>query len=565
MTSAVPVRNDLAPGKPSRPSRSPSRSWRTEAPAIVLFDRGRRLGTLAAAAAGRKRAAVADAALSLGNAGPVREAVGGAVVGGGSLGAGEAVVATDGSVLAGGAAGSSGAGVAGGSIPTASRVPMGAMGSRRRVLVAAGAFGAVGMLVVPLPAGAAAPAPCERAERYSAQSGSQILRVNALGSGDAKTASEVHIGDAKSAMVAQASVSSAAVARMIDAVDEDASGKPTEALQQQAPPTNKKPNQRDIGSVDVGPFSLGDGTVTTHARWEAGMACGATVGDVTRSTARLRNAGILADGDSALVRVPGKIESESTTRLERRGNAVATVASATLDSGAFELLDGAVKIKILKTPSLRTSMSIKDGGEVRYIPASLEVSGEGIDTARLDTAGDEVEITLDEPVEESGEAEHGRPGLLGETRLLEGGDGASLPRVPGVPEVAETEAGTAPLAGPGTKVRISLGDVRQAARGRAIAARAAALSVTITQGAPAARKPGYGSDGGVLTFDMGVLEAASVAPETAGGVSAGETAGEGGGLPITGPRVDVLALSGVALLIAGTGALIFGMRGRSRS
>ncbi|MEV4703637.1 hypothetical protein [Actinoplanes sp. NPDC049316] len=596
MASAVPVRDDLA--QPATPARH-SRSWMTQAPAIVRFDRGRRLGHLAAAA-GRKRSAATETQLTMAaeadlttvdatsSAGVGGNAASGGVPAGGRAAASRAAAtraaATRAAATAGHAAAacaspaSAAAGVrteggAAASPGAAAGVGAGGRGGagsrRRRVLVAAGAVGAVGMLAVPLPAGAA-PAPCEQAERYAAQSGSQILRLNALGAADGKPASEIHVGDAKSAMVAQAPVSSAAVARMIDAV-----GAPeglSEALQQQAPPTNNKPNRRATGAADTGPISLGDGTLTTHAQWEAGMACGATDGEVTRATARLRDAGILADGDSALVRVPGKVESESTTEVERHGAAVATVASAGLEAGTFELLDGAVKVAIRKAPSLRASMSMKDGGEVRYIPATVEVSGEGFKTERLDTAGDEIEVTLHEPTkeatsEESGTAPSGLLGALGKTRLLGGGDGAPLPGVPELPQVTEPRTETAPVVEPGTKVRISLGEVRQAARGRAIAARASALSVTITQGGPDDRtKPGYGgSDAAVLDFDMGVLEAAAVAPETAGGVSGAEAAGEGGGLPITGPRVDVIALSGVALLIAGTAALIFGMRGRSRS
>ncbi len=551
-----------------------------EAPAIVRFDRGRRLGQLAAAAAVRKRPVAAKATLSseeladravdgAGCAGGVASASRvGSVSGAGSATAGSvssAGSATGGSVS--GAASVSGTACAGGA-GTAVGVGRGGAGSRqRRFLLAAGAVGAVGMLAVPLPAGAA-PAPCEQAERYSAQSGSQILRLNALGSTGGQARSEVHVGDAKSAMVAQAPISSAAVARVIDAVEDEGSQELSGALQQQAPPTNKRPNRRTTGAADVGPISLGAGTLSTHAQWEAGMACGVTYGEVTRATARLRDAGIGADGDAALVRVPGKVQSESTTELERHGDAAATVASAGLDVGTFELLDGAVKVAVRKAPSLRASMSIKDGGEVRYIPATVEVSGAGFKTERLDTAGDEIEITLHDPkkgtgAEEAGNAAPGLLGALGKTRLLGDGDGASLPGVPELPEIAEPRTETAPVTEPGTKVRISLGDVRQAARGRAIAARAAALSVTITQAASDHRtKPAYGE--GVLDFDMGVLEAAAVAPETPGAVSGAEAAGSGGGLPITGPRVDVMALSGVALLIAGTAALIFGMRGRPR-
>src|SRR3954469_19609862 len=51
--------------------------------------------------------------------------------------------------------------------------------STTRARLKAAALGVVGALLVPLPA-AAAPAPCEQALRYAAQSGSQLLRIGNL-------------------------------------------------------------------------------------------------------------------------------------------------------------------------------------------------------------------------------------------------------------------------------------------------------------------------------------------------------------------------------------------------
>ncbi|OJF13873.1 hypothetical protein [Couchioplanes caeruleus] len=471
-----------------------------------------------------------------------------------------------------------------GDSPAGDAAPTGGIRThRRRALVVGGVASAVGMLFVPLPADAA-PAPCEQAQRYSAQSGSQILRLTHLAAGSKRPGDQdMNVGEAKSAMVAQAQISSAAVARMIDV---EGGGKPaglSEVVHQQAPPTNAKPERRATKAADVGPLSLGAGGLTTHARWEAGMACGAADGEVTRAAARLREAGI-----AGLARIPGKVESESTTKLEGRGATATTVATAGLGGGDLDLLDGAVHVKIVKAPSLRASMSIKDGGEVRYAPAVIEVSGQGFKTERLDTAGDTVEITVDGKGESdsagagdraddgTGDSEDagkrdesGVTGLVGKMpvvgQVLNSGNPLPLPEVPGVPDVAQPDRETAPSVESGTKVRISLGDVRQAARGRAIAARATALSVMVAHGSSEGRtKPGYG-DSVALAFDMGMLEAAAVAPESVPGGVSDAAAGAGAGLPITGPRVDVIALSGVALLIAGAAALIFGTRGRSRS
>jgi hypothetical protein len=321
------------------------------------------------------------------------------------------------------------------------------------------------------------------------------------------------------------------------------------------------------------------------------------------------------------------------------------VAAASMAGGKVQLLGGAVTVKVVKPPSLLATMSGADGGEVRYEPAVIEVSGEGFETARLDTAGDNVELRLDENGEaapgqgkarkdetesskdhnagnradkdnNADEADNGQDsGGAGKTgpddkRVHKGGTeapgasndnirkpGASasdhdkngngllsalpgagalspvpplpLPTIPGVPPIADPGTGqgteAAPATGPGTTVAISLGDVRQAVSGHAIAAKATAMTIAITKGPD---RQAYGDStpnrtGVVLDLDMGLLEVAAVAPEPAAGPS-GVVSGDGGGLPITGPRVDVLALAGVALLIAGAAALIFGMRGRPR-
>jgi hypothetical protein len=153
---------------------------------------------------------------------------------------------------------------------------------------------------------------------------------------------------------------------------------------------------------------------------------------------------------------------------------------------------------------------------------------------------------------------------------LKSGSPLPLPTAPGVPSVRrEDEA--AQVAGSGTKLRISLGDVRQAMSGHAVAARATTIKIALTQGSPSDQtKDGYGHgapnrSGVVMDLDVGVLEAAAVAPEPLPGGVQDATSGQGGGLPITGPRVDFLAIAGVALLVLGAAAMVFGMRrGRPR-
>jgi hypothetical protein len=513
-----------------------------------------------------------------------------------------------------------------------------------RKWTSAAVLGVVGTLFVPLPA-AAAPAPCEQAERYAAQSGAGLIRIERLdlrpiGRTD-KAITGIRVGDAKSAMVAQSSVNAAALGRMLDGGPKDRKDL-TGILQQTAPPSHREAKRRTIKATDVGPLSLGRGELTAHARWEAGMACGAAAGEATRATAALSRAGLLEDGDDALIRVPGSFSGLSTTGVERRGSGARTVASASLAGGTAEVLGGAVRIKVIKAPSLLAAMSTGGGGEVRYLPAVLEVSGDGVETARLDTAGDSVEVVLDDgeddddggrgrsaaDKDQGGERGGANAGLLnggnlgilgaGGSRGTEAGEDAagrepgdadvtdrrgdaagkakpktkgkakksgllgglpnlgtltSLapvplsagPSLPGLPVISDPPAESTPAVSPGTRVRISLGDVRQAASGHAIAAKAAAIRVLITEG-PNRRAYGNGKGGVVLDLEMGLLDAATVSPEPTGvgGDDPTPNGVAGGGLPITGPRVDVIALTGLALLIAGTGALVFGMRGRSR-
>ena len=540
--------------------------------------------------------------------------------------------------------------------------------STTRARLKAAAFGVVGALLVPLPA-AAAPAPCEQPLRYAAQSGAQLMRIADLNLGpagrDDEPIKDLGLGEVKSALVAQSQVNAAALGRLLDGGPANRKAL-TEVVRQTAPPNHQEPEQRKHRATEAGPFRLGKSELTMQARWDARMGCGNVTGEATRAETELRRAGVLEDGDESLVRVPGKISGLSTTAMERRGPAARAVAAASMAGGKVELLGGAIKIKIVKPPSLLATMSGTDGAEVRYQPAVLEVSGEGFESARLDTAGDNVELRLDEdgkpdpgedgnparqdsnratqdgdpagadsdpasgqdgdPARADSDPASGQGGAVGqgggagagEQGGGEGGGGTSgagdagasndnvrkpgaltgnsdkddagsgdgksegglfgrlpkigalgsagpvpMPSIPGVPPlVTPPDTEDTPVAGPGTTVRISLGDVRQAVFGHAVAAKATAMTITIAKGTD----PQSGADksSGLLDLDMGLLEVAAVAPEPAGGVSGAVDGQGGGGLPITGPRVDVMALTGLALLIGGAAALIFGMRGRSR-
>jgi hypothetical protein len=357
-------------------------------------------------------------------------------------------------------------------------------------------------------------------------------------------------------MIGNARTKSAAVARVVNGKGE--LGKP---LLQQTPPDNKRAAKRSTPAGTAGPVAIGAGEIGVHARWADGMACGVTAGEAGRSDAAVDSVDIL---DGALVRMTERVSSSSRTGLERDGGDARTVATATAGTGRIDLAGGKVQIRVLRAPKLTASMSATKRGEIRYEPAVVEVSGDGVQRKRLDTAGDQVDITL-RPDRRAMES-------IPLSELVDAGTAAGLPlpTIPELPSVAGQDIESAPAGGPGTRVRVSLGDVRQATKGHAIAARATAIKVAISQDeATGGRdRSGYGDKPRStvsLALGVGLLEAAAVAPEPvrkpAGGVSPA-VGGTGGGLPITGPRLDLLAYGGGGLLVAGIIAVFAGMRRR---
>jgi LPXTG-motif cell wall-anchored protein len=378
----------------------------------------------------------------------------------------------------------------------------------------------------------------------------------------------VGLGEARTALIGNARANSAAVARMVDGTGP---GSLTKPLEQQAPPAAGRGLSRSTPASTVGPLTLGRGELDAGAQWDAAMACGNTAGEAARSSASLGRVDLLRTRDGALVGVPDKISSLSTTALERRGSEPRTVASATVSAGRLTLADGKIRVRVLRAPMLTVSMATGSGGEVRYQPAVVEVAGPGITTKRLSAVGDSVDISLGD-VERSSESTPlgGLPSLNG---LLPGAP-LPLPTVPGLPSLGAPDSESAPAVGDGTKVRISLGEVRQATNAHAIAATAAAIKIAVSACFPAdaddhssgARNhKGYGGPGGsslVAELGFGVLEAAAVAPE-APVINSGVSA-SGGGLPVTGPQAGLIAIGGAGLLAAG-GAALFLTRRRRRS
>ncbi|MBM2618028.1 hypothetical protein JIG36_20950 [Actinoplanes sp. LDG1-06] len=361
--------------------------------------------------------------------------------------------------------------------------------------------------------------------------------------------SEIGLGEARTAMIAKARISAAAYARLLDGSGHPAVAKP---LLQQAPPTNAKAAQRSTPAGRTGPLTLGKGRIGTHAQWDPGMACGRVAGETGRSDVSLSSLSLLK-GD--LVRVPGTMTSRGTTAIEHHNDEARTAARSTVTAGLIELAGGKVRVRVLRAPTLEAAMSATSGGKVSYRPAVVEVSGEGIATKRLSAAGEHVDIALtpDRHTMESASLK----GLTGLGRTAP----MPVPTIPGLPPVSAPQPESATAPEKGIKLRVSLGDVRHAIKGHAIAARAASIKVAMTQssGSKGRGQDGYGSGSDLtLTMSMGLLEAAAVSPEA----PAVSPAGQGGGLPVTGPRLDRIAMAGGALLLAGVGAVLIGLRRR---
>jgi LPXTG-motif cell wall-anchored protein len=379
----------------------------------------------------------------------------------------------------------------------------------------------------------------------------------------------VGLGEARAALIADGHTNSAAVARMVDG---KASGKGslTKPLIQQAPPDNDHAVSRGTPAGTVGPATLGSGSLTAHARWDAAMACGNVAEEAARSAASLGHVDLLK---GALIHVPEKISSLSTTALERRGNEPRSVASSTITAGRLTLADGKIKLRVLRAPTLTASMGTGSGGEVQYRPAVVEVSGPGIKTKKLSAAGNSVNISLGSSDDKKRSTESASLGGLPDLSGLLPTSALPLPSVPGLPSLGTPDTESAPAVGDGVNVRISLGAVRQATKSRAVAAKATAIKIAISEGYAEDQdergKKGYGSSSSLVAeMGLGVLEAAAVAPEVARAGTPAPGSNVGGtaaGLPVTGPQAALIAIGGIGLLAAGGAALLLSRRRRATS
>ncbi|MEU4694508.1 hypothetical protein [Actinoplanes sp. NPDC023714] len=442
----------------------------------------------------------------------------------------------------------------------------------------------------------------------------------------AKGAAASAKGAAASAKGAAASAKGAAASGKSAA----ASGKSAAASAKGAAASGKSAAASAHGSAAGAPGS---------AAGAAGAPGSAATAEASIAKTELNRISVAGGGNQSLIRVPEKLTGTSTTGLRVRDGEAETIATATLDAGKLALADGEVRIRVLRAATLRVSMSAAGRGEAEYEPAAIEVTHRDGEKTVLDTVGDRKEITLGEestileslpgrvtkadplplpsipglplltesPFGESalngsrsGEGDSSRSGTAKSDAGTTGSDAEGTGEADS--EAAGSEAARSGAAGSGAagsgaagsgaagsggvesgsaggaKLRISLGAVRQATEGKAIAARATAIRISVVRSGDGRGKSGY-SSAVVADLGLGMLEGAAVAPRRGTVAQAGADSPTGGsspagggspsgvgagaaGLPITGPGLIPLLLAGSGMVIGGVCALFLGGRRR---
>ena len=449
-----------------------------------------------------------------------------------------------------------------------------------RTVLAAAVLGAA--VLAPTTA-AAAPA-CPAALPYGAAASADLLRLGAL---DLRPVglpvgpvADVQLATTGAGLVADGQPAAAAAARDVAAnllgVALPAGIGLGQTVRQTAPPTNPAPTVATGPTLDLGVLRGQLGTASAHASWDEAMRCGATTGPAGTATASAADLAVLpAPGGRALAALPGNLASSSRTELVEQAGMTAARATATASLADLRLFAGSgseLSVKVVSEPVLTATASGQpDGTGVRYQAPVLEISGPGIGSHRLDAPGASLDLALP-----PGSAATGLPALGGdplaalpaaarELAGLRSGPGpadrplelAGLPELPAtgeLPVLGELVGDLTAVTGDLTVLRLSIGELEQRVDGGSVSASAASLRVQLlawdgdrlTEQRPATA---------VLDLAIGLLSATATAPAQpaaepppAGGCGG---CGAGGGLPVTGSPVQLLAGAGAVLIVAG--------------
>ena len=472
---------------------------------------------------------------------------------------------------------------------------------RVRRLAGLTAAGIAGLVVAPAIglAPAAAADPCEKSLEYGATAAADLVKLGLLdfrpvGLGLGPVA-DVTLVSTKSGMNALTPVNSAAAARLLDAKLFGVPLPPgplTQTVTQEAPPSNEDPHTAHVFAKNLGLLKIGAGDLSAHATWKSGMACGKEQGQNTDATAEIANVTVLPGlgKDSGLVRT-SLLSSATQTGLAKEGDQVFSVARASVGVAEISLFAGsrsAIKIEVIKPPTLAVGTAgTKASGSVDYTAPILKITGPGGISHQINSPGDTVTLGIPSSLPLLGQAKElakteGLPllgdipldGLLGDLNKADASAKAdkgpvSLPGLPALPDVpklppAADIIGAAPEAlpvvgsGALSLLRLTIGDVESEITDQAVRAEAASLRIEVLAGHKQETKS-------LVDVGLGLLSAAAVAPAPevpVPPVVEPPVTGGGGGLPVTGANVGVIAGVGIVLLAGGGAMLIVGRRRR---
>ncbi|NUT36091.1 MAG: hypothetical protein HOV79_23795 [Hamadaea sp.] len=395
--------------------------------------------------------------------------------------------------------------------------------------VVVGLAAALGALPLALPGSAAAPA-CSPLD-YAASASADVVRLGLLdlrplGVPLAPVA-EVGLGTSRSAMDARKPVKARADARYAEARLLGKEAAPlflSSAVSQQAPPTHAKPSTYTGFAQNAGLAKVGTGEISAHATWSDKMACGKDTGPAGVSSAAVADLALLPGlGNTALVRAPRNVSSQTATGLRSLNGATAAVAAAEIELADLQLLSGALGVKVLKPPTLTaTSTGSAKTSSVQYTAPVLEISGSGLPTQRLDSPSKHIDLALPP----SALALPGASTLAGTEGLplLSGNPlggllgGLNLTQLRGLVGGVSPEGLSAPGLGSLAVLRISLGAVDKKITDGVVSAEAASLRIQLLLRTP------NRADARILDLGVGLLKATAVAPCIVTGPSASPSA-----------------------------------------
>ena len=447
---------------------------------------------------------------------------------------------------------------------------------------------AIGAPAVAAPTGGPCPA------GFGATAASELLTLRAL---DAQPlgallppVASIHVGPTESGMAG----SPARAAAQAELVKANALGLSLpdavlgEHVYQQAPPPDANGLSRHIAGADLGVLSLGAGSLSAHATWQDASHCAPGSGLDAGSSASTARLDVLPTaGGRALLRI-GALETDTAVGVASVGGRPAAVSTATGSVVSIEIFGGtagAVSVQVVSQPTLQVVAGATR--TVSYRAPVLRVAALGRQAVDLSSAGSHTDVVIANPTVNA--AAHTLTGGTGGASPVSDAVRALVGSLP-VPALSSllNEPGRLPVSLNGSTyhpggdqsvvLRLSLGDLTKQTTSTGIHATAASIRIQLLL-----RTGGY-ADTTLLDVALCALDAAAAAPAGNGGygssgpsgspgsygggyggVSGHGNGGTGGGasLPVTGGRISIVVMAGIALLMGGRFLLVASRRRRA--